>query len=304
MYTCASDAKHRLQPVPGVRKPCIHRLPDGAAAGVGLIRLYRCATCVYIGFARQTQVATCARRTEAAYTSVADGAAAAREQRQGRRGQDAGIVRGIRNTGTGELRTILEACEPRKNRLIAELLVPTARTSPSPHGTAASASAQEPALTDDEVHPGRHRTGVARAEGPPDVAFEVVGPLLDDQVLHLRLDAAGGRAERPDGEAGDPERGPDVVGHRGGGQQQVAVPVRSSEGHRDPGDPGVRLAGVEAQGGQGHRDVGSCAGCAGPPRRGTPDRVHRPTRRPGPPGWRRAAERPRADPRRPSGRGG
>ena len=99
----------------------------------------------------------------------------------------------------------------------------------------------------------------------------LVGPLADHQVLDLRLDAAGRRAQRPDGEAGDPERGPDVVGHRGGGQQQVAVPVRSSEGHRDPGDPGARPA-DEALGGQGHRDVGAVQDSLRPPRRGTPDR--------------------------------
>ena len=51
--------------------------------------------------------------------------------------------RGIKNTGTDEFRTILEACDPRKNRLIAELLVPMASTSPSPHGMSAKASAQE-----------------------------------------------------------------------------------------------------------------------------------------------------------------
>ena len=53
-----------------------------------------------------------------------------------------GTRRGTRVTGTGELRRIFEACEPRKKRLIGELLAPTASTSPTVQLTSATASPQ------------------------------------------------------------------------------------------------------------------------------------------------------------------
>ena len=174
--------------------------------------------------------------------------------------------RGVSTTGTGgALRTILDACEPRKNRLMAELLVPMASTSPSTQRPSVSASDQESPWPTTVSTGWRARRsaaeGPARCRRPALAATpRPPAPRPRTRTAPLSTPSRAGPRSRPPAASRRC-----AVGHRGRGPQQVAVPSARPNATVTRADAGAR-PGAKPAGRQRHRHARCCAGAARRPR--------------------------------------